>query len=147
MLGKLGRSAIGTFVERRTRYLRLEPPPRGRFAACVKDALIDTFQMISATLQRSLSWDQGKEMGAHRAFTAATDTPVDSCDARSPWQRATNENTHGLLRQYLPKGMDLSLVTRAQPDRIESALNSRPRKVLASRTPAEALAKVVAMTG
>jgi len=146
VLGKLGRSAVGTLVERHTRYLRLVRLSVGRCAAHVKEALIETFQTVSARLQHSLTWDQGKEMGAHRAFTTATNIPVYFCDPRSPWQRATNENTNGLLRQYLPKGMDLSLVTRTQLDQIELALNSRPRKVLAWRTPAEALAKIVAMT-
>ena len=88
-------------VERRARYLPLVPLLRRRFAACVKDALIDTFQTISATLQRSLTWDQGKEMWAHREFTAATDIPVYFCDAHRPWQRATNENTNGLVSRPL----------------------------------------------
>jgi transposase, IS30 family len=146
VLGKLGRSAIGTLVERHTRFLRLVRLPVGRSASLVKEALINNFETVSATLKRSLTWDQGKEMGAHRAFTTATSIPVYFCDPRSPWQRATNENTNGLLRQYLPKGIDLSLVTRTQLDQIELALNSRPRKVLGWRSPAEALANIVALT-
>ncbi len=147
MLGKLGRSAVGTLVKRHTRYLRLVLLPAGRCSMHVKDALIDTFQTVSAGLQRSLTWDQGKEMGAHRAFTAATAIPVHFCDPRSPWQRATNENTNGLLRQYLPKGMDLPLLTRVELDHIALSLNSGPRKVLAWRIRVEALATVTAMTG
>lgn len=147
VLGQLGRSAIGTLVERQTRYLRLLLLPFGRLATQVKDALVDTFQTVSASLRRSLTWDQGREMGAHRAFTAATDISVYFCDPRSPWQRATNENTNGLLRQYLPKGFDLSLITQSQLDHIEFELNNRPRKVLKWRTPSEAFAEAVAMTG
>ena len=146
LLGQLGRSAIGTLVERQTRYCRLVLLPVGRVAGRVVEALVDTFGSLSMTLWHSLTWDQGREMGAHRAFTAATNIPVYFCDPRSPWQRATNENTNGLLRQYLPKGADLTSLTQHDVTCIEHELNGRPRRVLGWRTPAEALAQSVAMT-
>jgi IS30 family transposase len=119
---------------------------RGRLAEDVKDALIDGIRELPRHLRRSLTWDQGKEMGDHVPFTVATGVHVYFCDPRSPWQRATNENSNGLLRQYFPKGTDLSRYTQAQLDAVAAELNGRPRQTLGWRTPSEAFARVVAMT-
>lgn len=146
ILGKLGQSAIGTLVERQTRYVLLIHLPNGRLAEDVKPALIKAIRRLPAHLRRSLTWDQGKEMGAHAAFTIATGLQVYFCDPRSPWQRATSENTNGLLRQYFPKGTDLSGLTEAKLDAVAAELNGRPRHTLGWDTPAEAFARLVAMT-
>ncbi|GAA3904451.1 hypothetical protein GCM10022244_13310 [Streptomyces gulbargensis] len=106
-IGKDGASVIGTLVERSTRYVMLLHLPGGRGTELVRDALIETVQSLPAHLRRSLTWDQGCEMGRYREFTVATDIPVYFCDPASPWQRGSNENTNGLLRQYFPKGTDL----------------------------------------
>ncbi|GAA3801065.1 hypothetical protein GCM10022206_45140 [Streptomyces chiangmaiensis] len=102
IIGKDGASAIGTLVERSTRYVLLVHLPNGRATEVVRDALVETVQTLPAHLKRSLTWDQGSEMGRHREFTVATDIPVYFCDPASPWQRGSNENTNGLLRQYFP---------------------------------------------
>ncbi len=146
ILGKQSRSAIGTLVERQTRFVMLVNLGRGRLAADVKDALIDAIRVLPAHLRRSLTWDQGKEMGEHVPFTVATGVQVYFCDPRSPWQRATNENSNGLLRQYFPKGTDLSRYTQTQLDAVAAELNGRPRQTLGWQTPSEAFARVVAMT-
>ena len=145
LFGKLGRSAIATLVERQTRYVMLVRLPHGRRAEDVKVALIAAIRRLPVALRRSLTWDQGKEMGQHVRFTVATGVQIYFCDPRSPWQRGTNENTNGLLRQYYPNGVDLSPVTQAQLDRTAAALNARPRATLAWSTPAEAFARAVAM--
>ena len=108
IIGRDGASAIGTLVERSTRYVMLVHLPRGRLAEAVRDALIDTAKTLPSHLVRSLTWDQGSEMAAHGAFSAATEISVYFCDPASPWQRGSNENTNGLLRQYFPKGTDLA---------------------------------------
>lgn len=146
ILGKQSRSAIGTLVERQTRYVMLVNLKHGRLAADVKDALVTAITTLPAHLRRSLTWDQGKEMGEHVPFTIATGVQVYFCDPRSPWQRATNENSNGLLRQYFPKGTDLSGYTQAQLDAVAAELNGRPRQTLGWQTPSEAFARVVAMT-
>jgi IS30 family transposase len=143
IIGKNGRSAIGTLVERSTRYVILVPLPHGHNAQATRNALAETVQTLPPHLWRSLTWDQGSEMAAHRAFTIATDIPVYFCDPASPWQRGSNENTNGLLRQYLPKGTDLTAHTREHLDAIAAELNSRPRKTLGWETPAERLAKLL----
>ncbi len=152
----LHRSAIGTVVERTSRYTLLVHLPRlegygveapvkngpalgGYGAIAMKDALQATMGSMPAGLLRSLTWDRGKELSAHAQFTIDTGISVFFADPHSPWQRATNENTNGLLRQYFPKGTDLSRWTLQDLLAVQDALNSRPRKVLGWKTPAEAL--------
>lgn len=146
ILGKKSQSAIGTLVERQTRFVMLVNLNAGRLAEDVKDALVKTIRALPDHLRRSLTWDRGKEMGEHVQFTLATGVQVYFCDPRSPWQRATSENTNGLLRQYFPKGSDLSTYTQPQLNAIADELNGRPRETLSWQTPAEAFAHAVAMT-
>ena len=110
-------------------------------------ALARKIQRLPASLKQSLTWDRGLEMAQHQAFTVATDVQVYFCDPSSPWQRGSNENTNGLLRQYFPKGEDLSNVTQRQLDVVARKLNTRPRETLDWRTPADVLAATVASTG
>jgi len=146
ILGKRAQSAIGTLVERQTRFVMLVDLRAGRLAEHVKDALANTIRALPDHLRRSLTWDQGKEMAEHVRFTLDTGVQVYFCDPRSPWQRATNENSNGLLRQYFPKGTDLSGYNQARLDEIAAELNGRPRHTLGWRTPAEVFARAVAMT-
>ncbi|MFI8889393.1 IS30 family transposase, partial [Streptomyces paradoxus] len=131
-------------VERSTRYLMLVHLPHGHSAAAVRNALVDTVKTLPPHLKRSLTWDQGSEMTSHRGFSLATDIPVYFCDPASPWQRGSNENTNGLLRQYFPKGTDLSAHTPERLATVAAELNSRPRKTLGWETPAERLSKLLA---
>jgi IS30 family transposase len=144
ILGKDGASQIGTLVERHTRYVLLVHLPADRTAETVRDALVETVQTLPTHLKRSLTWDQGAEMSRHLDFTIATDVPVYFCDPHSPWQRGSNENTNGLLRQYFPKGTDLSVHTREHLAKVAAELNGRPRETLGWDTPAQRLAKVLA---
>ncbi|WP_433252945.1 IS30 family transposase [Actinomadura nitritigenes] len=144
IIGKDQKSQIGTLVERATRYVLLVHLPAGRDAATVRDALAATITALPAALKRSLTWDQGSEMELHHQFTMATDMPVYFCDPHSPWQRGSNENTNGLLRQYFPKGTDLSPHSPEHLAQIAARLNDRPRKTLGWETPAERLAKLLA---
>ncbi|GAA3476023.1 IS30 family transposase [Streptomyces yanii] len=144
IIGKDGASAIGTLVERATRYVMLLHLPHGRTAEQVRDALVTTVQTLPVHLVRSLTWDQGAEMAAHGSFTLATDIPVYFCDPASPWQRGSNENTNGLLRQYFPKGTDLAVHTPEHLAAVAAELNGRPRKTLGWETPAERLHKLLA---
>jgi len=146
ILGKRAQSAIGTLVERQTRFVLLVNLRAGRLAEHVKDALADTIRALPDHLRRSLTWDRGKEMGEHVRFTLDTGVQVYFCDPRSPWQRATNENSNGLLRQYFPKGTDLSGYNQTRLDEIAAELNGRPRQTLGWSTPSEAFARAVAMT-
>ncbi|MGW2548428.1 IS30 family transposase, partial [Kitasatospora sp. NPDC001574] len=142
IIGKDGASAIGTLVERTTRYVMLLHLPRGRTAEQVRDALVETVRTLPTHLVRSLTWDQGAEMAAHGSFTVATDIPVYFCDPASPWQRGSNENTNGLLRQYFPKGTDLTVHSPEHLAGVAAELNGRPRKTLGWETPAERLHKL-----
>lgn len=143
IIGRENRSAIATLVERSTRYLMLVHLPGTHTAPTVRDALTEAFEALPPSLKRSLTWDQGTEMAAHHAFTAATKVPVYFCDPASPWQRGSNENTNGLLRQYFPKGTDLSRHDRKHLDAVAAQLNSRPRKTLGWDTPAERLHRLL----
>ncbi len=137
------KSAIGTLVERHTRYVMLFPLPDGNTAESVRVALTDTVQKLPEHLWRSLTWDQGKEMAQHATFTVDTGIQVFFCDPKSPWQRGSNENTNGLLRQYFPKGTDLSVHTQDDLDQAAYSLNTRPRQTLGDMTPSEKLAQVL----
>ncbi len=139
-------SQIATLVERHSRYVLLVRVP-AKDAVTVARALIRRVRHLPRGLMQSLTWDRGLEMAAHRQFTVATQAPVYFCDPRSPWQRGSNENTNGLLRQYFPKGMDVSPFTQRQLDAIAHKLNTRPRETLNWKTPAQALAATVALTG
>ncbi|MFQ6142423.1 IS30 family transposase [Streptomyces seoulensis] len=146
IIGKAHKSAIGTLVERSSRFVALVHLPEGRRPSEMRDALIETVGTLPAQLRRSLTWDQGSEMAMHKQFSVATDMPVYFCDPGSPWQRGSNENTNGLLRQYFPKGTDLARYSREQLDAVAAELNSRPRKTLGWETPAERLAKLLTPT-
>jgi IS30 family transposase len=136
-------SAVATIVERMTGYLTLLPLPDGHGADAVADAVIGRLTALPAWFARTLTWDNGKEMARHARVTAQAGVQVYFADPYSPWQRGSNENTNGLLREYLPKGTDLSAVTPRQLQAIEDELNDRPRKRLGFHTPAEALAKLI----
>ena len=143
IIGKDGASQIGTLVERASRYVLLVHLPADRTAETVRDALAATVAALPAQLKRSLTWDQGSEMALAHQFAVAAQMPVYFCDPHSPWQRGSNENTNGLLRQYFPKGTDLSVHTAARLAAVAAELNARPRKTLDWDTPAERLAKLL----
>ena len=146
IIGQQSKSAIGTLVERQTRFVMLLNLSKGRLAENVKDALVARIGELPEQLRRSLTWDRGKEMGEHARFTIDTGVQVYFCDPHSPWQRATSENSNGLLRQYFPKGTDLSAYTQARLDEVAAELNGRPRQTLGWLTPSEAFTRAVAMT-
>ena len=136
-------TAIGTLVERSTRYVMLFPLPDGKNATAVRDALEATVQRLPEHVWKSLTWDQGKEMAQHAQFTIDTGIQVYFCDPKSPWQRGSNENTNGLLRQYFPKGTDMSILTQADLDHAAHQLNGRPRQTLNWMTPSQKLAETL----
>jgi transposase, IS30 family len=136
-------SAIATLVERSTRYCQLVALPEGTEAERVCEALAASITTLPAQLRRSLTWDQGHEMSEHRRLTVETGVEVYFCDPRSPWQRGSNENTNGLLRQYFPRGMNLAGVSQERLDEVAGKLNGRPRQTLGFRTPAEKLAELI----
>jgi IS30 family transposase len=146
IIGKDCRSAVGTLVERTTRYVLLLHLPDGRDAHLVEAAMRQAITALPAGLARTITWDQGIEMASHADFTIATGIPVYFCDPHAPWQRGSNENTNGLLRQYLPKGTDLSAHSAADLARIAATLNDRPRKTLGFMKPSEKLAELLAHT-
>ncbi len=162
MIIGLDRSAIGTVVERTTRYTTLVhlprapdygvvartkngPPLGGYGAIAMKDALAATMSTLPQILTKTLTWDRGKELAAHAQFKVETGISVYFADPHSPWQRGTNENTNGVLRQYFPKGTDLSRWTAEDLTAVAMAINGRPRKVLGWKTPAEAFDEQIAL--
>jgi IS30 family transposase len=147
LFGQGGKSAIGTLVERSSRYVLLVPLPDGRTAAEVRAALTRAVIRLPADLRRTLTWDQGKEMAEHVRFSIDTAIKVYFCDPHSPWQRGTNENTNGLLRQYFPTSVDLRTYTRAELNAVARQLNNRPRLTLGWQKPAEVFCRTVALTG
>jgi IS30 family transposase len=136
-------SAIATLVERQTRYCQLVALPDGLGAPAVRRALAESITTLPAQLWRSLTWDQGNEMAEHRQFSVESGVEVYFCDPQSPWQRGSNENTNGLLRQYFPKGRGLAGVSQAELDEVARKLNCRPRQTLEWFTPAEKLAELI----
>lgn len=140
------KTQIATLVERTTRYVMLAKVNRSDTETVI-NALIKQAQKLPTELYRSLTWDRGLEMADHKRFTLATEIDVYFCDPRSPWQRGSNENTNGLLRQYFPKGTDLSVYSQAQLNAVARQLNERARKTLAYHSPAEKFAECVASTG
>ena len=147
LLGRGGKSAIGTLVERSTRYVMLFRLPKQRTAEQVREAMTRTIQTLPESLRRTLTWDQGGEMSQHIRFSVDTGIDVYFCDPHAPWQRGSNENTNGLLRQYFPKGMSLRDVTEERLQEVADSLNNRPRETLGWKKPKEKLGELVASTG
>ena len=136
-------TAMATLVERHSRFVLLVALPDGHRADVVADALAARITTLPTQLQQSLTWDQGPEMASHARFTINTGVAVYFCDPRSPWQRGSNENTNGLLRQYFPKRTDLAVHSQQDLDRVAAELNGRPRQTLGWMTPSEALDKAL----
>jgi len=147
IMGSGNRSAVGTLVERSTRLVLLLHLPDGNTAVNVERAMRKAIKSLPGELARSVTWDQGHEMSGHVNFTVATGIPIYFCDPHSPWQRGSNENTNGLLRQFMPKSTDLSQHSAADLARFQRSLNGRPRKTLGYMTPSEKFAEFVALTG
>ena len=146
-MGAGNRSAIGTLVERTTRFVVLLPFTDGMATTDgVRDAITGALESVPVGLRRTLTWDQGKELAQHQQITVRTGTSVFFCDPHSPWQRGSNENTNGLLRQYLPKGTDLAVHDQGDLDRIAAQLNGRPRMTLGWMNPAEKMAELLTAT-
>ncbi len=143
IIGKYGRSAIGTLVERKTRYLILLHLPNGQTAEEVEKAMVAATKRLPETLWKSLTWDQGSEMRNHARISVATNLEIYFCDPAKPWQRGSNENTNGLLRQYFPKGTDLSVHSAQHLEFVSAEMNERPRKTLDWLEPREVLAQLM----
>jgi IS30 family transposase len=143
ILGSNCRSAIATLVERQSRYVMLVPLPDGHTATEVRDGLLKVIATLPRHLRKSLTWDQGTELSEHAQITLATKMDIYFCDPHSPWQRGSNENTNGLLRQYFPKGTDLSVHSPQRLLEVAHELNARPRKTLGFITPAEAMQRLI----
>ena len=143
ILGSNCRSAIATLVERQSRYAMLVHLPDDHGAIAVRDGLLAAIKTLPAHLRKSLTWDQGTELAQHRQITLATKMDIYFCDPHSPWQRGSNENTNGLLRQYFPKGTDLSVHTPERLLEVATELNARPRKTLGGITPAQAMQRLL----
>ncbi|MDQ1306878.1 MAG: hypothetical protein QG671_2710 [Actinomycetota bacterium] len=139
IIGKGGKSQIATLVERTSRFTMLVRIPYDRNAERVASLLARKMETLPECIKNSITWDQGKELARHKEFTVKTGIPVYFCDPHSPWQRGTNENTNGLLRQYFPKGTELGLHSDANLAIVENELNDRPRKTLGWKTPREVL--------
>jgi transposase, IS30 family len=146
IIGKNHHSAVGTLVERTTRFVMLLHLEAGKDAVSVKEAMQKAIATLPNQLVKTITWDQGSEMGRHVDFTVETGIPIYFCDPHSPWQRGSNENTNGLLRQYMPKGTDLSVHTPEDLDTFAKSLNNRPRKTLGYLKPSEKLAELLATT-
>ena len=144
IIGRGGKSAIGTLVERSSRFVMLLPLRSGYDAAAVAVAMTEAMAGLPDQVRRSLTWDQGREMSFHAQIAAATGLEIYFCDPHSPWQRGSNENTNGLLRQYFPKGTDLSVHDAARLEEVAAELNARPRETLGWKTPARALDEFLA---
>jgi IS30 family transposase len=140
IIGKNGGSAIATLVERTTRYLILLHLPSRRTATTLRDALVPVMRDLPKHLCRSITWDQGKEMALHREFTKETGIPVYFCRPHSPWERGSNENMNGVLRQYFPKSTNLAIHAPGRLAEVAAEINERPRKTLDWETPAGRLA-------
>jgi transposase, IS30 family len=147
IIGKGGRSAVGTLVERATRYVLLLNLPDGREALRVNEAMKKAIATLPDELVRTITWDQGREMSSHAKFSIDTGVAVYFCEPHSPWQRGSNENTNGLLRQYMPKATDLSVHSAEDLARFARSLNNRPRETLGFMKPSEKLAEILALTG
>ena len=147
IIGQGLQSAVGTLVERTSRFVLLLHLPDGREAIKVNEAMKTAIADLPAELMRTITWDQGREMARHVDFTVDTGVQVYFCDPHSPWQRPSNENTNGLLRQYLPKGTDLSQHSADDLAEIARSLNNRPRKTLGFMKPSEKLTELLAPTG
>jgi transposase, IS30 family len=147
IIGEGNRSAVGTLVERASRYVMLLHLPDGRNAEKVNEAMTNAIMELPETFRRTITWDQGREMSAHARFTIDTGIQIYFCDPHSPWQRPSNENTNGLLRQYMPKGTDLSVHSVEDLGRYAMSLNNRPRKALGFMKPSEKFAELLALTG
>jgi transposase, IS30 family len=143
IIGTDNKSAIGTLVERSSRFVLLLHLPTGTDAESVRDAIATTITTLPTELRRSLTWDRGKELAAHADITIDTGLDIYFCDPHKPWQRGTNENTNGLLRQYFPKSTDLAAHDAHHLAQVAAALNARPRKTLNWQTPAETMAALL----
>lgn len=145
IIGKYKRTAIATLVERTTRYTMLVPLPFGKDALSVREAMVKKLHKLPNHILKTLTYDQGKEMSQHTQFTIDTGMQVYFADPASPWQRGTNENTNGLIRQYFPKGTDFSLVSEQELQEAEDELNGRPRKCIDWQFPKDVFYRLVAL--